>query len=275
VPNAKNYANLCKQFKIEESTLIRADYTAVKMGDVNDNARLSYFSSPTEKRMRRINLQYLNHELENDLVRTTFSLTRDVSKDIDLTSLQFSLAFDPDEFEFIKIESEGIKIDEEQYALHGLNDGIFNFAWNDNPLDKNSSSKGNLFSMLWRKKTYHTSSPILSLNSKEIEALGSDQDFNEFKISLQKTTLNPDSDIKVFQDFKSQAIIIQVHNLNNEMIHYSIIDILGNTILQKSERSFKESFAAPIPWDLVKPGALYFVKIQNGPTCRISKFVKI
>ena len=165
-PDVNLFIPSCDSIRIKDSSVVDKNYIAIKMGDLNLNAKTDTINKILIRKQNTI-LSYQTTPFDINLLKTEFIL----NKDIIISGMQFTLSFNPTEFEFVKIENGSIQIDYDQFSLHELDKGKIHFSWDRYPLEKTSSTSGALFSIIWKKKTVVGSDLDLHFDTQGVQAL--------------------------------------------------------------------------------------------------------
>lgn len=269
--NLHKYIPSCFDLEIKQyKSIDDLDYFAIKMGDINNTAR-NLIQTETFSRQKEISLFYQTTDLADEFSVTSFEL----SNNINLSSLQFSLIFDPLEVTPVKIQNAAIKFEVEQYSFLDAPLGKIHVAWDKSPLENTNINTGTLFSILWKKKTTVKTAPIIYFDSERITPLVSDENLNEFYLRLQNKITNSSDHISAFQDFQKQSIEIEINNSNESLINYTIHDISGHFISQKTIRMAPGNPQISIPLQILPVNGIYLFKLQSGQYTQTFKLVKL
>ena len=181
-----------------------ADFVGVKIGDVNGSASPNQLLG-TDTRNIDGNLIF---NIENKEVKAGEEFTIEfTSKDFnDILGYQFTLGFDVTKVEFVDQASSFESIDDANFGLNQLNEGLITTSWNNSKgvsLDENEV----VFSLTFTASATTTLDQIFELNSRITEAeaysnenllnvlldFGSETSANRFE--LYQNTPNPFKDV--------------------------------------------------------------------------------
>lgn len=139
------------------------DFVAIKKGDVNGSASPSSFVDiDTRNRVNNLTLMTDNQPLtSNKKIRIDF-----YAKNFDwINSLQFSLNFNQDEFDFEKIIPASLpNLDDNNFGLHQVDEGILTMSWNPET-QLSLEEDAILFSIEMTQKTSQQTAQVFQISS--------------------------------------------------------------------------------------------------------------
>lgn len=121
------------------------NFIAVKMGDVNNNARGHNFTGSTSR-----NNSQLHFELDNIPVVAgeVYKLQFKASDFTDISGYQFTLKFDANLLSYAGVESGALAVDESNFGINRVESGILTTSWN-NKTPVSIDSKTTLFTVVF------------------------------------------------------------------------------------------------------------------------------
>lgn len=121
------------EFKTKGETRV-LDFIGYKLGDVSNNARASNLQEVKSRTSSLItNLIIEDEKLipNQDLV-----VKIRIENETSLEGLQFTIKFDPEILYFQEIQSGQLEMNEENYSINRMNEGLISFLWNSiKPID--------------------------------------------------------------------------------------------------------------------------------------------
>lgn len=163
-----------------------ADFVAIKVGDVNGNAKSNRLLGVDERSAGTVFIHTHNQEVKaGDLVTVTLRLEKNES----LIGCQFTLDFDKTTLELVDVSSSDL-MTRENLGLTLLDDGAITVSW-DNARPQTLSFSQALFSLHFRARSEGMLSEWLSLSSRytQAEAYGPQGELKDVALSFH----NPDN----------------------------------------------------------------------------------
>jgi Cohesin domain/PKD-like domain/Secretion system C-terminal sorting domain len=102
------------------------DFVAIKVGDVNQSAKVNNIDGNIVANRSVINIESPNTSVE---AGQTFEVKLNASNLQNIVGMQYGFAFDPALVELVEITSDLIQISEENLAYTNIKDGIVQFSW--------------------------------------------------------------------------------------------------------------------------------------------------
>lgn len=269
-PSVSYFKTYCRHFEIGAISNQKIDFIAIKMGDVTDNAAGHNYTNTENRTIYSPMLSYSTEKINPSLLSTTFKL----AKEIDLAGLQFTLTFNPDEFDFYQINNGNIQLTDDQYTLKDLAQGKIHIAWDQYPLNKTDGATGNLFSIIWKKKKSSDLGPVLDFDPKGIPPLLIDQALNELDLSLKSETQDISKTIRISINQDNDYIYIQGQQKLNSNAFISIMDISGRVLSQETIELNEGIFNKKIKIPESLNGELYFINVHTETFYKTFKFIK-
>lgn len=190
------------------SDIMDNDFIAVKVGDVNNSAVMSAKDNSTESRSSQtLSMVVADHDFEKgDLVKAHF--TADNFNQV--AGAQWTLNFDAKMLEFVKVESEGLNMESDNYNATQAAQGKIAFSWND-AMGKTIANDKVLFTVEFRAITNNTISNTIKLTSDITKAEAYTQDLSKINVALTFRSNNEDNMFELGQNnpnpFTSSTII--------------------------------------------------------------------
>jgi len=230
------------------ASVLDADFTAVKIGDVNSSANLLGGAEG-----RSSNPFILTADNQRLAAGTDVSVEVSTS-DFEVLGYQFTLNFDRDALDFQEMISGVAK--EENFGFALLGEGAITTSWNGG-----ASSEKALFTLVFHAKKAGILSDNLSLNSRFTPAEAYNLDGASMEVEL---TFNgqPGSDFELYQNMPNpfkNATLISFNLPNGSNGKLSICDISGKVVAQV-ERDFVKGYNEIIinRNELPASGVLYY-----------------
>ncbi len=134
------------------------DFVAVKTGDVNGSVKANATQNVIEPRSNAAVV--LSTESKTFAKGETFSLGLN-TESVLLSGLQFTLKYDPNMVELKDVSGNDISINENNYGMSKLNEGIVTFSWNND----NAINISKLLNLTFVAKQDGSTKELLSINS--------------------------------------------------------------------------------------------------------------
>ncbi len=157
------------------------NFVAIKTGDVNSSVVVNANGNTTETRSNQTLAMVAEGQSfeAGDIVKVQFTADNFVN----VAGAQWTLNFDADKVEFIKVESGSLQMDADNYnALQAAN-GKIAFSWNDftgKSVDKDQT----LFTVEFRAITNNTIANTITLSSDITKAEAYTQDLSKMDVAL-------------------------------------------------------------------------------------------
>lgn len=164
IPEIRNYNNM-------DRNDMTADFIAIKIGDVNGSA---VFNSLQEVDERSETVEWTLWA-DNQQIKAgeEVAVMLQANEWNAMMGYQFTLQFKPDYLDFVDYKnSAALDLNDNNFNLNHLNDGIITTSWHQLNTDKNTNAEEQveLFGLTFRAKKALQLSDVLSVNSSEIEA---------------------------------------------------------------------------------------------------------
>ncbi len=252
-----------------DNNMMKEDFVAVKMGDVNGNAQVGLFTdvSVDKRSSKSLELTFDNVTYEaGDLV--TMTLSNDEINE--LVGLQFTL--ETEGLELVDIIGEGMEVSESNFA--SLSSDITTFSWNSD----NTITDTEIFTVTFRATASGELSESVTINSnvtkaeayvgkhyETIPVILSGRNNLEQTYNLLQNTPNPYS--------KNTTISFVLPQTATATL--SIMDVNGR-LLWSSERTYNKGLNNVMisQKEINQSGVLYY-KLESGEYSATKKMIKI
>jgi subtilisin-like proprotein convertase family protein len=219
------------------------NFVAVKIGDVNSSIQLGFNNSQV-RTGEAMSLEVLeSNVIAGDLYKVEFS-----SKDFeDVFGYQFTLNFDASVLKYAGIESGALEMNESNFGLNRLSEGVLTTSWN-NVEGKTVSNDETLFTLVFQGVNKGQLSQALSLNSRVTPAeayRGSDLDQSSVSLVFRTDAGVVESNvIELYQNepnpFDNETVIgFNLPEGGNAVI--SVYDVTGK-VLKVIDSEFAKGF---------------------------------
>lgn len=165
------------------------DFVAVKVGDVNGNAKANNFNVNTESRTNQ------KLVLTSDVVAFTegqqFVAPIKVAQNTGFSGVQFTMTFDADKLTLVGINGENLDVADQNFGYTNVNDGVVTLSWND--VKAASINAGEtLFNLTFVAKANGTTADIIAVTSDitKAEAYTADADIMQIEWMTGSRTSN-------------------------------------------------------------------------------------
>lgn len=218
------------------TTDMTTDFIAVKTGDVNGNAKANAGSISTDHRSKNT-LELMTGEVSFTAGEQVVVPVR-VSRDQQLSGVQFTMEFDADRLEYADVSQGDIRTSESNFGLHAVAKGKLTFSWNDaSPASLNSgdvlfhiaftakksgSVAGNIgiTSDITSAEAYDEASGVMGVTWRNIST-GSNSGYE-----LAQNKPNPFNDMTVinFEVPSAMKTTLTVHDVTGKVIRTYMVD---------------------------------------------------
>ena len=254
---------------------MRIDFRAVKTGDVNCSAQAGLNRNQVETRSsERLMLTTENLTFKKGQV---VRIPVQISEEIELAGMQFTLSFNSEMFRLVSVTGEQIVISDRNLGFAGLQDGLITFSWNTEDAFKFDNKKA-LMIVEMEVLREGSLAENLTLNSAITKAEAYSRDLNivDIDFRMNNRPSNFANTFNLYQNipnpFTASTVIgfdlpeelnamLEVYDINGRlMISRSIDGKKGNNIieLRKSE--------------LINSGVLYYT-LRAGTYLATKKMV--
>lgn len=250
-------------------TNMTTDFTAIKIGDINGNAKANNFDQPESRSSQSLLLTSENKVFTKGDVITIPVLT---GQDIALSGMQFTFQFDPAAFEFVGIEKGKVNVDADN--IHTFGQGIVTFSWNE--ADRVQLNQDDaLFSITLKSKKSGTIAEAVAINSSEIEAEAYDEALNVRNIKW--SVVGNDNLFALYQNspnpFKGSTSI-SFELPESLMANITIHDVTGRLISSQSIQGNQGMNTVQVHLNQKVTGVLYYT-VTAGKDSATKKMIII
>ncbi|HRI01250.1 MAG TPA: T9SS type A sorting domain-containing protein [Saprospiraceae bacterium] len=267
------YENWQETYRINQlSSDLKMDFVAVKLGDLNFNAKVHFNKDQIETRSSKpLQIHFTDLQLLQDQ-RIEIPITIENGDQFD--AFQFTLNLDPTQVELIQVVNTSSIFGEEFYSLHQKQKGKLPVAWNGN-LNSNTT----LFSILIQTKKPGLLSNAIKLNSEITPAVAfekgsGDQSKIEFWARLVSES-GERTPLCVEPNPWKVSASLHFYCEHSSMVDLQIFDVSGKQVYSKSRQCLEGRNEWIIKRDELAGTGVYLVQLsQNGQTYK-SKMILI
>ena len=139
MPTAYTFVDPTYPFKAPREAIIpmpdagkhNEDFVAIKMGDVTNNAQAHNFSGISSRHNDQLHLEIESGKLK---AGETYTVEFKSSNFNDIAGYQFTLKFDQEAMVYTELKSGVLNVDESNFGMKSLENGIITTSWNNNCL---------------------------------------------------------------------------------------------------------------------------------------------
>ncbi|MBK9221390.1 MAG: HYR domain-containing protein [Saprospiraceae bacterium] len=157
-----------------------ADFIAVKMGDVNNNARGHNVAGSSSRNNGKLHLEIDNNTtVSGELYKVAFK-----SSDFNnIAGYQFTMKFDRQALTFEGIEAGSLNVDESNFGTNQVGNGILTTSWNSK-VAQSVESEATLFTVIFRANSNSNIGSLIAITGDVTAAEAYDAQLNTKDISL-------------------------------------------------------------------------------------------
>jgi len=250
------------------------DFVAVKVGDVNGNAKANNFNQNTESRASQ------KLVLTSDLIEFTegqqFVAPVKVAKSTDFSGVQFTLTFDAEKLSLVGINGENLDVADQNFGFANVNDGIITMSWND--INAKSLKGGEtLFNLAFEAKANGTTADIIAITSDITKAEAYTADAEIMKVEWMTGSRISNENFVLHQNtpnpFKASTVI--GFELPSDMAaNITIYDVTGKVISASNIQGLKGFNNFSLDKNSLPAGVLYY-SLKAGSFQATKKMVVI
>jgi subtilisin-like proprotein convertase family protein len=159
---------------------LKEDFVAIKMGDVNDNARAHNMNATTVRSNGKLHFEIDNNPL---IAGESYKMEFKAGDFKNITGYQFTLKFDQQALSFVDVQSGILELDESNFGTNRINEGILTTSWNGKTaqsVDANST----LFTVTFRASRNAAINGLVAITSDVTSAEAYDAGLNIKEVSL-------------------------------------------------------------------------------------------
>ncbi len=259
------------EFQEEKNVVVlnssnKADFIAIKMGDVNNSAVASNLNGNISGR----NSQDLNLFIDESTLNSGDAYTMKVkaSDFKDVSGFQFTLNFDARNLAFKGIESGSLQVDDSNFGTNRLEDGILTMSWNAKQ-GMSFSDKDVLFAVHFEVLGGGDVSKMFAITSDvtAAEAYHSDYQINGVKLNVRSDKMEEAGIFELYQNApnpfdKETEISFRVNQ--NAPAKLSIYDVTGKVIYLTNIQATKGLNVIKVKRDELRGSGMYFYQLDSG-----------
>ncbi|MBK9721361.1 MAG: T9SS type A sorting domain-containing protein [Saprospiraceae bacterium] len=156
------------------------NFVAVKMGDVNDNARAHNVAGSSSRNNGKLHFEIDNNNtVSGELYKVAFK-----SSDFNnIAGYQFTMKFDRQALTFEGIEAGSLNVDESNFGTNQVGNGILTTSWNSK-VAQSVESEATLFTVVFRANSNSNIGSLIAITGDVTAAEAYDAQLNTKDISL-------------------------------------------------------------------------------------------
>ncbi len=250
------------------------DFVAVKVGDVNGNAKANNFNANTESRANQ------KLVLTSDVVAFTegqqFVAPIKVARSADFSGVQFTMTFDTDKLTLVGINGGSLDVTDQNFGYANVNDGIITMSWND--VNAKSLKTGEtLFNLTFEAKANGSTADIIAVTSEITKAEAYTADADIMKVEWMTGSRTSTENFVLHQNtpnpFKASTVI--GFELPSDMAaNITVYDVTGKVISSSNIQGVKGFNSFSLDQNSLPAGVLYY-SLKAGSFQATKKMVVI
>ncbi len=239
-------------------------FIGIKLGDVN------YSWDATVARPVMTNPIEFVYTIKNDgslIKNSLLKIPISVNQFKDLVAMQFTLHYNNQDYEFVRIENNHLYIDYNDKFAN--NNGNISFVWTDNTASEKTIPNGSeLFTLVLRLKNFQPANLKIEINSEITEIAAWDKDLIKHIITLRKRFRKLEDNCENFSISPNPTdgeIGINLFTHSQRILTFELSDLQGKKLLQESIQVEQGSSRLTINLNkrVKLPSGLYFLLV-NG-----------
>ncbi|MBK7226075.1 MAG: T9SS type A sorting domain-containing protein [Saprospiraceae bacterium] len=177
-----------------------ADFYAIKMGDINENARAGVAGAATTR-----SAGTLNFEINDKAVQAgeTYKVSFKSSDFNNISGYQFTMKFDASALTFEGVEAGSLKTTEGNFGLSRVSNGIITTSWNSNKGESYGADEV-LFTVVFKANKSINIGSAIAINSEVTTAEAYDVSLNAKNVKLSARTNTGVVETAVFELFQNE-----------------------------------------------------------------------
>jgi hypothetical protein len=250
------------------------DFVAVKVGDVNGNAKANNFNTNTDARSNQ------KLVLTSDVVDFTagqqFDAPIKVAQNTGFSGVQFTMTFDADKLTLVGINGESLDVADQNFGYTNVNDGIVTLSWND--VNAKSLIAGEtLFNLTFEAKANGSTADIIAVTSDITKAEAYTVDADIMKVEWMTGSRTSNENFVLHQNtpnpFKANTVI--GFELPSDMAaSITVYDVTGKVINSTNVQGLKGLNTFTLDQNSLPAGVLYY-SLKAGSFQATKKMVVI
>ncbi|MBK9107884.1 MAG: T9SS type A sorting domain-containing protein [Saprospiraceae bacterium] len=209
-----------------------ADFVAVKMGDVTNNARGHNVAGSSTRSNGKLNLEVENNTtVAGELYKVEFKS----SNFTNISGYQFTLRFDRQALTFEGIEAGVLNVDESNFGNNRIQEGILTTSWN-NKVAQSIDADATLFTVVFRASNQASIGNLLAITSDVTAAEAYDASLNIKDVNLGVRTERGVVESGVFELYQNspnpfaKETVVSYRLPEAGAVKLSIYDVTGKVL---------------------------------------------
>lgn len=245
----------------------KADFIAVKMGDVNNSANASAVNGNVNSRTA----QALNFFIDEATLKSgdVYTMKVKASDFKDVAGFQFTLNFDARNLVFEGVEAGALQVDESNFGINRIDKGILTMSWNAKA-GLTYTDRDVLFSVNFRVQNNGAASKLFAITSDvtAAEAYRSDLQITDVKLNVRSNKVEEEAGIfELYQNAPNpfeKETEVSFRLSQNANAKLSIYDVTGKVIYLTTIQANKGLNTVKIKRDDLRGSGMYFYQLDSG-----------
>jgi hypothetical protein len=244
----------------------KVDFTAVKMGDVNNSANAGLKDKSETRNANTLNFIIDESELK---AGDMYSMHLKAANFTDVNGFQFTLNYDKNHLTFEGMQSAILEIDESNFGLNRTESGILTMSWN-HKAELSYSEDATLFILKFKVVKGGFAGKMFAVTSDvtTAEAYRSNLQFtSDVKLMVRSESLKESGIFELYQNapnpFAKETDISFRLNENTDAV-LSIYDVTGKVIYQNHVNGIKGMNTITIKREDLRGSGMYFYQLDSG-----------
>ncbi len=250
------------------------DFTAVKVGDVNGNAKANHAAGNTEARTSSSLVLTTGNATFRQGDKVTIPVR--VESGMDITGMQFTVVFDNEALTLVGVDPAAVNVNDHNFGFNAVGQGILTMSWNDIKPVHISNGQA-IFNLTFTARDNGSIADMIQINSSETNAESYDADTKVMNVVWKVTERANDLSFMLHQNtpnpFKESTII--GFDLTESMqVSLSVFDVTGKTVKVINIQGNKGYNMIELNKNELNTGVLYYA-LKAGQYTATKKMVVI
>ena len=256
------------------NTNMVTDFTAVKVGDVNGNAKANNFSNALESRS---NDKLVLTTKNDDFVKgQKVVIPVSAAKSADVLGMQFTINFDNNALTLSNIEAAELNVTDSNFGFTHSNDGKITVSYNDANITSMSAGEA-LFTLTFTANEAGNTQDVMSIGSEITAAEAYNADANVMSVEWMVSNRNTEVGFALYQNtpnpFKDNTVV--AFELPTSMeAKLTIFDVTGKVVRNVYINGVKGYNSVEINKNDITAGVMYY-SLSAGAFSATKKMVVI
>jgi hypothetical protein len=244
------------------------NFTAVKIGDVNNTAKSNVRDNTSDSRSNTtLSLTTKDVIFEaNDLIRIPVT----TKEEQDLLGFQFGMSYNDEVLEFVGLEARSIELSENNIGLSQIDNGIINTSWNTAESVRLESGDA-MFDIVFKANAKGSLQGNLKVSQEGINPEAYKNVYEVMDVELDIRSLDQQlSQVELYQNTPNpfdNTTSIKFNLPKEGVATLKVVDITGRTMFQSSNIYSKgENIISLSVDDIAGSGVLYYMLEVDGQT---------